>query len=216
MNRPLLLAAVLVSLGCSATTSTARAQDSRAQRARHRTARVYELPLETVPTEPPAVAPAALTPTDPWADPMATLDAAAARAQPGARRVLETIHTMLEESVVVRGACNAWTNAVFHRAGGRARAVFHGDRRASFTATSLLAPGDRVAFINHSFGDVTHAAIFVAWIDEPARSALMVSYPGGNRDAPGRFSGYELSNVYEIVRMADALDEAPSGRARRR
>lgn len=143
---------------------------------------------------------------------MAVLDQAAARAQPGARRVLETIHTMLEESVVVRGACNAWTNAVYHRAGGRAQTVFRGDRRASFTSTSMLEPGDRVAFINHSFGDVTHAAIFVAWINESTRIALMASYPGGNRNAPGRFSDYELSNVYEIVRMGDALEAPAPGR----
>jgi hypothetical protein len=60
-----------------------------------------------------------------------------------------------------------------------------------------------VFFINHSYNDVTHSAIFVAWVDERARVALMVSYPGGNRDAPGRFSDYELTNVYQLVRMRD-------------
>ena len=56
-------------------------------------------------------------------------------------------------------------------------------RTLALAATSLLAPGDRVAFINHSFGDVTHAAIFVAWIDEVDRAdepfeAFLLEYLG--------------------------------------
>ena len=64
-------------------------------------------------------------------------------------------------------------------------------------------------FINHSFNNVTHSAIFVRWIDEATREAVMVSYPGGNRDAPGRFGQYELTNVYRLVRMDDDPNGAP-------
>jgi hypothetical protein len=208
MRWHLLCAAVLLNLGCSATAPTARTHHTRSAL----DTRVRELPPESVPVELPPAAPPVATAPDPWSDPLATLDAAATRAQPGARRVLETIHTMIADAVVVRGSCYTWTNAVYRRAGGHRHTVFEGDRRASFAATSTLAPGDWVFFINHSFGDVTHSAIFVAWIDEAARTAMMVSYPGGNRNAPGRFSDYELSNVYQIVRMGDALDATPTPR----
>ncbi len=212
MKWTLASAAMLVTLGCGATSTNALAQNARRSRRSAHAASVHELPPESSPVEPPSAAPPDAPPTDPWRDPMATLDAAAVRAQPGARRVLQTIHAMLDESTVVRGSCYTWVSALYRRAGGRSSAIFHGSPRASFTATEQLKPGDWVFFINHSFGDVTHSAVFVAWIDEGARIALMVSYPGGNRRAPGRFSDYELSNVYQIVRMGDALDVARGGR----
>lgn len=213
MKWTIVSAVMLATLGCGATSTNAIAQSARGSHRNGHAARVHELPPESSPVERQTIAPPVAPPTDPWRDPMATLDAAAARAQPGARRVLQAIRAMLDESTIVRGSCYTWASALYRRAGGRSQAIFHGDRRASFSSPELLAPGDWVFFINHSFGDVTHSAIFVAWIDEAARTALMVSYPGGNRRAPGRFSDYELSNVYQIVRMGDALDDAPAPRS---
>jgi len=153
---------------------------------------------------PPPVAPPIVTPPpDPRADPMGALTRAAQHASSGARRVLDAAKAMIDGGVVTRGSCFTWVNAVYRRAGGRRETVFAGDRRTRWAEASQLRPGDWVFFINHSFGDVTHSAIFVAWVDERARVALMVSYPGGNRDAPGRFSDYELTNVYQIARMRD-------------
>lgn len=136
-------------------------------------------------------------------DPMTTLTRAAAQASPGARRVLDAVRAMLEGQVITRGSCYTWVNAVFRRAGGAREAVFDGDRRTRWADASTLRPGDWVFFINHSYGDVTHSAIFVAWVDERAREALMVSYPGERRVAPGRFSTYALTNVYRLVRLRD-------------
>ncbi len=159
-------------------------------------ARPVELP--SVATSPTAM------PQSAWADPRTTILAAAERASPGGRRVLDTARTMIDEETVVRGSCYGWVNAVYRRAGGRSRVAFQGHRRTRFADASQVQPGDWVFFINHSFGDVTHSAIFVAWIDESARTALMVSYPGQNRDAPGRYGEYELTNVYQLVRMGDS------------
>lgn len=147
-------------------------------------------------------------------DPMTMLREAIPRAAPGAQRVLEVMRSMLDEGVVVRGSCNHWVEELFRRAGGRARTVYSAGRRAAFTDTALLRPGDWVQFINHSYGGVTHSAVFVGWTDLTARVAMTASYPGQHRDAPGRFRDYDLSNVYRVVRMDDAL--TPPTRARRR
>jgi hypothetical protein len=146
---------------------------------------------------------------------MTMLREAIPRAAPGAQRVLEVMRTMLDEGVVVRGSCNRWVEEVFRRAGGRRRTVYSAGRRAPFTDTALLRPGDWVQFINHSFGGVTHSAVFVGWTDATARIAMTVSHPGQNRAVPGRFRDYDLSNVYRVVRLDDA-PPSPPARARRR
>lgn len=163
----------------------------------------------TAPDEPP-------TPPNANPDePMEMLRAALPHASPGPRRVLEVMREMLDHEVVVRGSCNRWVEEVFRRAGGRARTVYSASRRASFTDTTRLRPGDWVHFINHSYEGVTHSAVFVGWTDETQRTAMTASYPGQNRDAPGRFRDYDLSNVYRIVRLDDTVP-APSMNARRR
>jgi hypothetical protein len=144
-------------------------------------------------------------PRDVAADPMASLGEAIEHASPGARRILDTTRAMLHDQTVVRGSCYSWTNAVYRRAGGRKQVAFHRNGRDPFADATLLRPGDWVFFINHSYGDVTHSAIFVAWINENTREALMVSYAGGNRNSPGRFGEYTLTNVYQLVRMGDEL-----------
>lgn len=170
------------------------------------------------PAAQPAPSPATPLPMDEPAPPEVPLDPlaeAARRASPGGRRVLESARAMLASETVVRGSCYTWAREVYRRAGGRSRAVFAAGRGERWASPSRLQPGDWVSFINHSFNNVTHAAIFVGWVDERARVAMTVSYPGQNRDAPGRMGEYELTHVYRIVRMDDR-PAAPPARARER
>ena len=205
--KSVLLSLLLAVTGCGAASHEAFVP--RSQRAVPAQAMTWE--ESTTPTMAPP--PGAVSPMPTAAsmsvadDPMRTLVAASTQAPPGARRVLDTVRAMLDAQTVTRGSCYTWVNAVYRRAGGPRAAVFDGDRRTRWAEASMLQPGDWVFFVNHSYGDVTHSAIFVAWIDEPARVALMVSYPGENRDAPGRFGDYALTNVYRLVRMRD---EAPT------
>jgi len=142
-------------------------------------------------------------------DPMTMLREEIPRAAPGAQRVLEEMRTMLDEGVVVRGSCNRWVEELFRRAGGRARTVYSAGRREAFADATLLRAGDWVQFINHSFGGVTHSAVFVGWTDASARIGMTASHPGQNRAVPGRFRDYDLSNVYRVVRMDDAPTVQP-------
>lgn len=125
------------------------------------------------------------------------------QAPAGARRVLSTARTLIDDEVVIRGTCYTWLSAVYRQAGGRFGTAFSGDRRGRYATPDQLQPGDWIHFINHSYGNVTHSAIFIAWTDRDARTALTVSYPGERREVPGRYREYELTSVYRIDRMRD-------------
>ena len=109
----------------------------------------------------------------------------------------------LDDETVIRGSCYTWLSAVYRRAGGQFSTAYSGDRRGRFASAEQLRPGDWIHFINHSFGNVTHSAIFIGWSDRAASVALTASYPGQNREAPGRYRDYELTSVYRIDRMRD-------------
>ena len=147
-------------------------------------------------------APSAIAPS-PWDDPDSTLASASAGATPGGHRVLEAVRAMLSEETVVLGSCFDWAEAVYRRAGGSSHDAFHGGRSGPYAAESSLAPGDWLFFVNHEFGDDTHSAIFVAWLDEPSHVGLVVSYAGGHREEPGRLGSYTLTSVYRVVRMVE-------------
>ncbi|MBL8681978.1 MAG: hypothetical protein JNK05_22615 [Myxococcales bacterium] len=125
------------------------------------------------------------------------------QAPAGARRVLSTARTLIDDEVVIRGTCYTWLSAVYRQAGGRFGTVYSGDRRGRYATADQLQPGDWIHFINHSYNNVTHSAIFIAWTDRDARTALTVSYPGERREVPGRYREYELTSVYRVDRMRD-------------
>jgi hypothetical protein len=159
---------------------------------------------------PSAVAPS-FDPSSSW-DPYSALLSAETRATAGGRRVLETTRTMLDDGTVVRGSCFDWVDAVYHRAGGHWHDAFHGHgpSRGPYADASVLQPGDWVFFVNHEFGDDTHSAVFVAWADERAQTAVVASYAGGHRDEGGRFGTYTLTSVFRVVRMIDDTESPGS------
>jgi hypothetical protein len=159
-------------------------------------------------------------PVDPqwqsW-DPDYQMQSAQLHASPGGARVLRTAQAMLDQGTVVRGSCYDWIHAVFDRATGRWSDALRGRiQNGPYAEVQDFRPGDWVLFINEAYGgdaSHTHSAIFVGWADASTRTAVMMSYPGGRRDEPGRYGTYELTHAYRIVRMAD---EAPVPRTRHR
>lgn len=129
------------------------------------------------------------------------------RAAPSGRKVLETGRVMtLINQEIVRGSCWDYANEVFNRAGfpnrsGARQTVFKGSKsKGPYAAADAISPGDFLYYINHSYNDVEHSAIFVGWIDRQRREALMLSYGGERRKAPARYRSYDLSHVYRIIR----------------
>ncbi len=143
-----------------------------------------------------------------------TLLAAESRATMAGRKVLVTAREMtLERREIVRGSCWDYTNAVYNRTGypnnktGR-KTVFRSSKEIGpYADATLIQPGDWLYYINHSYNDIEHSAIFVKWINLDDRTALMLSYGGEKRREPARYLPYDISHVYQIVRPAEESED---------
>ncbi len=114
----------------------------------------------------------------------------------------------LERKEIIRGSCWAYSNAVYARNGfpvkNRVTVFKGGKKNGPYAEAEQIEPGDWLYYINHSYNDVEHSAIFVKWINYDKRIALMLSYGGEKRKDPARYLAYDISHVYQIVRPAKA------------
>jgi hypothetical protein len=134
-----------------------------------------------------------------------TLDEAELEADPKARTILQTGSEMtLDEKVIIIGGCWDYIDAVYTRAGfprDQRRTVFKGTKNGGpYANRDALKPGDWVYHINHSYYGIEHSGIFIKWFDKQRSVALLLSYRGENSKKPARYRGYDLSNVYSIIR----------------
>ena len=128
---------------------------------------------------------------------------AESKATPEARRVLATGREMaLVNHELVKGSCWDYANAIFERAGypyrGKREVILKGKGYAA--AAKYIQPGDFISYVNHSFNNIGHSAIFVDWLDADKKIGLMLSYAGQNRKEPARYKAYDLSDVFYIAR----------------
>jgi hypothetical protein len=126
------------------------------------------------------------------------------RATPTAAKILALARIMtVNEHTIVRGACWDYMDAVWNRAGypaERRRTVFKSKMKGPYAAADSLEPGDWLYFINHSYGDIEHSALFVGWADRSRLQAYMLSYAGEQRAETARYKRYDLTGVYRIIR----------------
>lgn len=131
------------------------------------------------------------------------LNLAEAKASVEGRLILQTGRLMIETQQIVLGSCWDYINAVYDRAGflSRRRSIIFKSKQAGpYLMDDTIEPGDWLYFINHSYNDVEHSALFVDWIDFEAKIALTIAYAGGNRQKPARYKTYDLRSVYNIIR----------------
>jgi hypothetical protein len=129
------------------------------------------------------------------------LDEAIAAASDVGRRVLQTGKRMtLEDPVIMQGSCWTFAAAVYREAGLKRRRIFKTGRDGPWADLDLIEPGDFLSYINHSYNESVHSAIFVRWLDKSRAEALMMSYVGGKRRRPGGFRSYVIDNVYWVQR----------------
>lgn len=162
----------------------------------------YRYPDRTY--QPPQVLPAFLTGNYDNVDSeyLPILSQAESQSSPAAREVISTARTMaLNERTIIQGGCWDYLNAVFRRAGVTRDTVHKGAyRQGPYANSGEIQAGDWLYYINHGYNGVEHSGLFVGWVDESAKQALMLSYAGENRREPARYRVYDLSNVYQIMR----------------
>lgn len=119
-----------------------------------------------------------------------------------ARDVVSMARTMsLNERMIIKGGCWDYLNAVFNRAGVNRSTVHKGIyKQGPYANSNDIQVGDWLYYINHGYNDIEHSGLFVGWVDEPAKQALILSYAGESRQEPARYRVYDLSHVYQIIR----------------
>ena len=124
------------------------------------------------------------------------------QSSPAAREVVSTARKMaLNERTIIQGGCWDYLNAVFNRAGVTRNTIHKGTYgQGPYANSSEIEAGDWLYYINHGYNGVEHSGLFVGWVDERAKQALILSYAGENRREPARYRVYDLSNVYQIMR----------------
>ncbi|WP_227679871.1 hypothetical protein [Psychrobacter frigidicola] len=130
------------------------------------------------------------------------LSSAEAYSTPAARDVMSTARAMsLNERTIIQGGCWDYLNAVFNRAGVTKNTVHKGAYgEGPYASSNEIEIGDWLYYINHGYNDIEHSGLFVGWVDERAKQALILSYAGENRQEPARYRVYDLSHVYQIMR----------------
>ena len=127
-------------------------------------------------------------------------------AAPPARKVLRTARSMVVNGEIVKGACWDYLNKACRRAGyaypDLAR-VFTAASKGPYAPASLLQPGDWIYYLNHSYYNVEHSGMFIAWIDRGRSIALILSYAGEHRREPARYKPYDISHTYTILRAVE-------------
>lgn len=119
-----------------------------------------------------------------------------------AREVISTARKMtLNERTIIQGGCWDYLNAVFKRAGVTRDTIHKGTYgQGPYANSGEIEVGDWLYYINHGYNGIEHSGLFVGWVDEQAKQALILSYAGESRREPARYRVYDLSNVYQIMR----------------
>ena len=130
------------------------------------------------------------------------LSSAEMQSNTAAREVVSTARKMaLNERAIIQGGCWDYLDAVFKRAGVTRDTIHKGTYgQGPYANSSDIEVGDWLYYINHGYNRVEHSGLFVGWVDERAKQALILSYAGENRREPARYRVYDLSNVYQIMR----------------
>ncbi len=127
-----------------------------------------------------------------------------AKVTPSAWRVLCVGDKMIKDGVLVKGSCWDYIDATFTRAGSSRShrvTIFKSKKDGPYAKASLIKPADWLYFVNGSYNNIGHSAIFIKWVNYRKRIACMLSYQGEGKRKPARYKNYDLSRVYNIIRV---------------
>ncbi len=122
---------------------------------------------------------------------------------PSAWKVLQTGESMIRKKVLVRGSCWDYIDCIYTKAGcsrAQRKTVFKSRKKGPYVDVKKIRPGDWLYFINGSYHNSEHSAIFIKWVDFKSKTARMLSYQGEGKRKPARYKNYVLKKVYHIMR----------------
>lgn len=122
---------------------------------------------------------------------------------PLAWKVLKTGNEMIRNKVLVKGSCWDYIDCIYTKAGcprTERKTVFNSHKHGPYADIKQIKPGDWLYFINSSYHNSEHSAIFIRWIDFKHKEARMLSYQGEGKRKPARYKNYILDKVYHIMR----------------
>jgi len=121
----------------------------------------------------------------------------------GARVLAQAREMTVDRHEILPGSCWDYVDAVYNRAGypgGKRRTVFKSGTSGPYATAADIQAGDWLYFINHSYNDIEHSSMFVAWADREALQGWLLSYAGERRAEPPSYKLYRLDSTYQIVR----------------
>lgn len=119
------------------------------------------------------------------------------------RHVLAQSRAMTDRQEIVKGGCWDYLDAAWSRAGvSRAmrQTIYKSSISGAYANLNDLRAGDWIYHVNHSYHNIEHSGMFIAWVDRSRNLGLTLSYAGENRQEPARYKVYDLSSVYNIMR----------------
>jgi len=123
---------------------------------------------------------------------------------PSAWRVLNTGKKMINNGTLVKGSCWDYIDCIYTKAGcsrSQRHTIFKSKKRGPYASAKQIRAGDWLYFINGSYHNSEHSAIFIKWINYKKRIAQMLSYQGEGKRKPARYKNYVLRKVYNIMRV---------------
>lgn len=124
----------------------------------------------------------------------------------GAEKILDTSDSMISSQEIVIGGCWDYINEVYNRAGFTSKNRFTAYKskfKGPYYNSDKILPGDWLYFVNHSYKDIEHSAIFVKWLDKDKKIALMVNYLGERKKVPATYKEFHLDKVYNVIRAKE-------------
>ena len=113
---------------------------------------------------------------------------------------------MISSQEIVIGGCWDYINEVYNRAGFTSKNRFTAYKskfKGPYYNSDKILPGDWLYFVNHSYKDIEHSAIFVKWLDKDKKIALMVNYLGERKKVPATYKEFHLDKVYNVIRAKE-------------
>ncbi len=126
------------------------------------------------------------------------------KANPPTKKLMKVIRKMVVNKTIVRGGCWDFLNAGFIKSGYPLKSrdvVFKSKKKGPYIKVSKVKTGDWLYFINYSYHKVGHSGLFIDWINYNKKIGLILSYAGQNKVEPARYREYDLSSIYNIIRI---------------